>query len=145
MNTQHTPEPWESGGIPVSNAEEIKRELLADLQQAIDSHTGSFGDNVMVIYRQDGARIAYLVGPTAEQNCDRIVACVNACAGIRTDALEYRAHLLKAEDDTVAKLQAKCDGLLSALVRISESCILTNDGLKTIAREAIAKARGQQL
>lgn len=83
-----TPEPWEFGFIPVSNAEDIKRELLADLQQAINSHTGSWGENLMVIYRQDGARLAYLAGPTAELNCARIVACVNACAGLTDDQLD---------------------------------------------------------
>lgn len=40
---------------------------------------------------------------TSEANARRIVACVNACAGIRTEALEHRAHLLKAEDDQMAE------------------------------------------
>ncbi len=78
--SEHTKEPWEYGGIPVSSFEEMKQVLMSDFNSACESHTGSHGDHVMVIYREDGARIAFLAGPTAEKNCERIVLCVNACA-----------------------------------------------------------------
>lgn len=42
-----------------------------------------------------------------EANARRIVACVNACRGIRTEALEHRVHLLAAEDDTISLLNAQ--------------------------------------
>lgn len=87
MEPRHTKEPWEAGGISVADFEEMKQAMASDFQAACESHAGSIGDYVMVIYRQDGARIAYLAGPTAEENCDRILACVNACAGVDTETL----------------------------------------------------------
>lgn len=47
----------------------------------------------------------------AQANARRIVACVNACEGIRTEALEWRGHLLKAADDTIAAMTAQRDRL----------------------------------
>lgn len=41
----------------------------------------------------------------------RICACWNACLGIRTEALEHRAHLLKANDDeAIAAIDAALKG-----------------------------------
>ena len=48
-------------------------------------------------------------------NVRRIVACVNACAGIRTEALELRVHMLQAGDDEIAALRQQRDKLLAAL------------------------------
>lgn len=48
-------------------------------------------------------------------NFRRLATCWNACEGIRTDALEHRAHLLKAEDYQIAVLTAQRDRLLGAL------------------------------
>lgn len=73
------------------------------------------------------ARIAKLLGVStasvsmivsgerrSEETERRVSACVNACAGIRTEALEYRCHLLKAEDDQIATLSKQRDELLAA-------------------------------
>lgn len=146
MNTQHTPEPWESGGIPVSGAEEIKHELLDDLQRAIGSHTGTFGDHVMVIYRQDGARIAYLAGPTAEENCSRIVACVNACAGVDTETLVAMANgeMNGSEIWELAKVKKQRDELLDTLRCFANGEITKIDGVILLSAAAIAKAGGSR-
>lgn len=50
----------------------------------------------------------------------RLVACWNACEGIRTEALEHRSHLLKAGDDQITMLTAQRDELLEALGHIAE-------------------------
>lgn len=76
-------------------------------------------------------------GDAMEANARRIVACVNACAGIRTEALEHRAHLLKAEDDTLASLRRQRDELLAALNLIE----VDKDGDGFICREAMDVVR----
>lgn len=41
------------------------------------------------------------------EDARRILACVNACRGIITEALEHRVHALAAEDDTISLLNAQ--------------------------------------
>ncbi len=92
--TGHTKEPWKTGSSP------------------------------------DGKSVVFLVGDEPEHtlgpdenwidcntaaNARRIVACVNACRGIRTEALEHRVHALAAEDDTISVLKSQRDQLLAAL------------------------------
>lgn len=68
-----------------------------------------------------GDTVCLMIGDEiVEANARRIVACVNACAGISTAALEHRAHLLKAEDDTFAELEKQRDELLVALAGMLE-------------------------
>lgn len=43
------------------------------------------------------------------EDARRILACVNACAGIRTEALEHRVHMLAAEDDTISLMEAQLE------------------------------------
>jgi siroheme synthase (precorrin-2 oxidase/ferrochelatase) len=124
---QHTPGPWRVGTPPPNGEQTI----------------GTF-EGLMVAVATTGAS-----GISAKANARRIVACVNACEGIRTEALEHRAHLLKAEDDTIAKLQQQRDELLAAMNRILEGPKNTmSDGkaLKEIigtARAAIAKVEAK--
>lgn len=81
-------------------------------------HTGGDGT---IIYDNEGWGVANATvfhsrhnGPEeAKGNARRIVACVNACAGIRTEALEERAHMLKAYDDTLEAIQKERDELLA--------------------------------
>ena len=56
--------------------------------------------------------------PGAVATARRIVACVNACSGIRTEALECRAHMLKAHDDTIAELTRQHDELVAENERL---------------------------
>ena len=79
-------------------------------------------------------------GDYSETNGRRLVACWNACDGIRTEALEQRAHLLKAYDDQLAIVTAQRDELVRALLPFATigSGFDMDDVLK--ARAAIAKA-----
>lgn len=82
-------------------------------------------------------------GDYSETNGRRLVACWNACDGIRTEALEQRAHLLKAYDDQLAIVTAQRDELLAALkwvVRISDEGGYPDGKCLQEARAAIAKA-----
>lgn len=68
----------------------------------------------------------------------RYRACVNACAGIRTEALEHRVHLLKAEDDQLAEITKQRDVLLAVLNSIS--WLQAGDQLGSSDVEAIRSA-----
>ena len=80
-----------------------------------------------------------------EANARRIVACVNACAGIRTEALEHRVHLLKAEDAQLAEITKQRDELLAAIeTTLDENVHLADgDNCTLIAlKRAIASVKG---
>ena len=103
--SKHTPEPWK-----------INTDDDRDGWSIITSNSGSIIANV------NGMTGPELVGGMpvdrvmpADDNARRIVACVNACSGIRTEALEHRAHMLKAHDDAIAELTRQRDELLAAL------------------------------
>lgn len=65
MKTDHTPEPWRIGTPPPNGEQTIGNEKGLMVAVATTGH-----------------------GVSAEANARRIVACVNACAGIPTDDLE---------------------------------------------------------
>jgi hypothetical protein len=103
--SKHTPEPWK-----------ISHDDSDEEWSVITNNSGSIVANV------NGRTGPELVGDMpvdrvmpAEDNARRIVACVNACTGIRTEALEHRAHMLKAHDDTIAELKRQRDELLAVL------------------------------
>lgn len=93
MSTQHTPTPWE-----------IYQNEISYISKHDDQ---SFGMRCPVDLSND-----YIM--------HRIVACVNACAGIQTEYLtggievpyKNECEGLKQQRD---ELQAKCDGLVAAL------------------------------
>ena len=58
--------------------------------------------------------LKYVAKTMHESNARRIVACVNACQGIRTEALEYRTFL-DAQDNQIALLERQRDQLAEAL------------------------------
>lgn len=103
--SNHTQEPWK-----------INTDDDRDGWSIITNNSGSIIANVNCITGPElvGGMPVDVVMP-AEDNAKRIVACVNACSGIRTEALEYRAHMIKAHDDTIAELTRQRDELLSAL------------------------------
>jgi len=103
--SKHTPEPWK-----ISHDDSTEEWSIVTNQQ---------GSIIANVNEETGPE---LVGsdpvmrkmPVLE-NARRIVACVNACSGIRTEALEHRAHMLNAHDDTIAELKRQRDELLAAL------------------------------
>lgn len=129
MDNKHTPEPW------VASIEPNKKEWGID--------AGKWGIAICADAPGDG---------TAEGNARRIVACVNACAGIPTELLEdarcwaeagieTATSLRKQRDELLAALE-KCRKELSAWMRDHGDDIATQEAVAD-ARAAIAKATGQ--
>lgn len=80
------------------------------------------------------------------EDARRLVACWNACEGIRTEALEHRSHMLKAGDDQITMLTAQRDELLAALhllVAGIENNVSPTFIPLQMARAAIAKAEAK--
>jgi len=69
------------------------------------------------IWDANNEPIAILVGDKKDLNARRIVACVNACAGIPTEALEGANTL----NEVYQKLAQQRDELLAALKEFLES------------------------
>ena len=112
-NEKHTQEPWRAN----------------DAQADID---GPNGEPVAVCYCNDES------GDDAKENARRIVACVNACAGIPTDMLE-RFNAIVVAMYEVSKIEKQRDTLLAALRYLTEA-ILTNadaDYMKRQMDEAV--------
>lgn len=111
--TQHTPGPWRAN----------KDHFGAVRSEPGFSIKGSNSEGVNAI--------AFLwsrdVEAEQEANARRIVACVNACEGISTEALE--AGAVKETLETLEKI--------SRLIGVIET-----PRVRAIAREAIAKAKG---
>jgi hypothetical protein len=84
MNTKHTPEPWRVGKLTV----------IADTNQGL-SINGSYCKQALNYYG------GYLIAESiTENNASRIVACVNACAGMDDPAKEIstlRARIAELE------------------------------------------------
>lgn len=97
--TAHTPEPWEAYSVLVRTkitAEDPAGWLLADCQAT---------------------------GSRSIENARRIVACVNACAGISTENLEQNRQLkegLQGLNERIREAEQQRDVLLKALQSIQE-------------------------
>ncbi len=91
MEQQHTQEPWFIGTPPPNG------------EQTIGTHYG-----LMVAVATTGASVS------SEANARRIVACVNACAGISNDVLEQYAALMPAVEHC-KELEKQRDELLAEL------------------------------
>lgn len=132
--TQHTPEPWRVCEPP--NNDMITCDAVSGRYLVYCTRAGG----------QDG--ICKISEQEQEANARRIVACVNACAGISTDTLiEYGDGNLEAlfkMQQQRDELQAKCDELLAAMHKAIFD-LRTHGAVIRMLREAIAKARGQQL
>lgn len=123
-NEKHTQEPWRAN----------------DAQADID---GPNGEPVAVCYCNDES------GDDAKENARRIVACVNACAGIDTELLEIIADNDKTLAGVITELEKQRDTFLAALERIVDSDEYTGDSfvcdfatLQSVARAAIASVKG---
>lgn len=142
--SKHTQEPWK-----------INTDEAHDGWSIITNKSGSIIANV------NGKTGPELIGGMpvdrvmpAEDNARRIVACVNACSGIRTEALEHRAHMLNAHDDTISELTRQRDELLEALEEVTEYAEMAMEQANKAGSEweigyalyeakiAIAKAKG---
>ena len=101
MKTEHTPEPWATNGTRIES-----------------EHSHGWAN--------DGWIIAGLEGPDAEANARRIVACVNACAGIETELLEILTDNDKTISGLIRSIEKQRDELLSAAEAIeidAEECL----------------------
>lgn len=94
MNIEHTPEPWHVGVRTAHSKRDI------------------YGPQGSIVALADGVFTSL---PEAQANARRIVACVNACAGI--DDPEKYIALAKALADETHKLVAQRDELVAALDR----------------------------
>lgn len=65
------------------------------------------------IWANNGTHCVHLLPDTlnAEENAARIVACVNACAGIDTERLEAMAKPRKSLDDLLAEWSVDAPGM----------------------------------
>lgn len=94
-----------------------------------------------LIFDAEGKVIETFYGLNSVTNTQRIVVCVNACAGIETDKLERAGGL--AEINVRMRLLAaemQCCELLAALEAVLHS--KDSYGL-SLARAAIAKTKGE--
>lgn len=95
--SKHTPEPW------VVAAKALVRLDHAYLIESVDHHDFEYGATLAA---------------TSQQDALRIVACVNACAGLPTEQLE--ASPLGGVLNGVAGLIAQRDELLAALEALDD-------------------------
>ena len=128
--SNHTPEPWSllEAGDSIKHQVPVSSDRTSILTIATEGAI-AFG----AVYSADDAR--------------RIVACVNACAGLPTEQLEVSP--LGGVLNGVAGLIAQRDELLAALEIIAASEEFHGDSfvcefgtLQGVARAAIAKAKG---
>ena len=89
MVDEHTPEPWEKNGTNVA-----KKGTGATSGWPIDY------DLIANLFDDE-----YIANPNAEQDARRIVACVNACAGIPTAALEHAAKTYRIDADRLWRME----------------------------------------
>ena len=120
--SEHTKEPW-----------------------GYELHCGSY----LRIYSETNSGIVDGCGCCGSPNCEdadarRIVACVNACAGLDTELLENILMLgdtlkrrFKTLTDSESELQKQRDELLAALTEIAELDILKHHHAYAIAKGAI--------
>lgn len=120
MQDQHTQEPWyaskEDGNWRVMAADENGGYTLADM---------------------------YCDDP--EANSRRIVACVNACAGIPTEELVRAKYLNTASYAMRQKAEKQCDKLLAALEQlvIVTAHLKPCPGTLKVAKDTIASVKEQ--
>jgi hypothetical protein len=83
--TKHSPEPWGAFRLDVSGTDEFKAYTARCIDQGAPEDF-----YIVMVEKPDGPADVCHVGngPTSAENARRIVACVNALAGIPTEALE---------------------------------------------------------
>lgn len=110
MSEQHTPEPWYV------------------IEKPAPSHV-DHGHRMMALCGRWMVAAPYHVAFGQwdnEANAKRIVACVNACAGYKTDELEQIGRwITSGESAEVAQLNERCDELLAALKALRAAVSIT--------------------
>jgi len=124
--SKHTPEPWEFG---YGQTREFGMCLGIGLNSAPDWHV------VAVVSPADS------VNHADEANARRIVACVNACAGVETGHLEK--YGLPDFAQKISDLREQRDELLAAMIHIQQVACSGSPELG-IATDAIASVKGEQ-
>ena len=103
-----------------------------------------FGASFKISVVTHAADISLVESMNRIEDARRIVACVNACAGVDTDLLEAgeldKPTMLVIQENK--DLKHRCDGLLAALDEISKLPSYRQDECSEMARDAIAKANG---
>lgn len=112
--SDHTKEPWSVAGI----ADEM---IVAKVSELAHAHIATIHHN--------------------GNDSRRIVACVNACRGLPTDELEQKG-LVAAVGTQLLDVEQQRDELLAALKEIAGCDPHHQSSAGTIARAAIAKAKG---
>lgn len=130
--SNHTPEPWVTGRKDMQSYHGDTGEPFSSVYREADDDrmpmgSDGFGGKVRI-----PLRIAYIEGrdiPRDEEkaNADRIVACVNACAGMDDPAA------------TIAGLRAERDGLREAMEKFERRTRQDGD-MADIAGNALAAA-----
>ena len=103
MKTEHTPEPWRIGRFTGPESYEKVRETCGAMDVVVDTDSGP--------YVLAGCNINF--PNDAKANARRIVACVNACAGLPTEVLErYKLGVIGVDYKSTKQQR---DELLAAL------------------------------
>lgn len=120
--SEHTPEPWELG------------EVGDKIRHFCPAKDGTSILTVALEYDNDDWEPTYFGAVYSREDARRIVACVNACAGMADPAAE------------IAKLRAERDKLMAALTRLASPYSFTAFGLgrwyddESLARMIYARA-----
>jgi hypothetical protein len=125
---RHSPEPWDCDSMTV---------MYATPDKADELHMIEIRANVTEA-AWDTVAFIEAIWPGAHGNARRIVAAVNACAGINTDALQ---HGIVRELHEALSL---CWHQLSLWVRDVETCDLSPEDAEALekANAVLAKANG---
>ena len=103
-----------------------------------------FGASFKISVVTHAADISLVESMNRIEDARRIVACVNACAGVDTALLEAgeldKPTMLVIQENK--DLKHRCDELLAALDEISKLPSYRQDECSKMARDAIAKANG---
>jgi hypothetical protein len=117
MNMSHTKEPWVE--LPGGRHDP---EVIITTQDRIDQSRGEIcGMDIEFTGKH---------GEEQKANARRIVACVNACAGIPTDVLEHAMEFGAAGIQTIESVKKQRDELLAAAKAIeinAEECLDWDD------------------
>lgn len=103
MTNAHTPEPWKQERDFVDGPRDSEGYLTYKTENGEGAHS-----------------VAQCFGPQSDANARRIVACVNACAGIGTDTLEKEASYVRGHRSVIDQRDALANGLRVIEARAAE-------------------------
>ena len=141
--TDHTEEPWRVGKLSHPRDYEKVRETAGPLDIVVDTETG--------LYVLASCNLNF--PEDAKANARRIVACVNACAGISTENLEQNKPIkegLHGLNDRIRTAEKHRDELLTALEFVVNEALNDEEGAPGTlviadAIEVIEKVKGGEV